>query len=108
METLRVSTKSNPNAVAGAIAGILRSDRVVQISVVGAGALNQAVKALCIAREHVAGDGIDAVCIPSFGDIEIEGEQRTAIMLRVEHRVGDRDASVIDLRPDPVPTAELG
>ena len=86
MEQLKVSTKSNPNAVAGAVAGALRQSGTVEIQVVGAGALNQAIKAVAIARGYVAPSGIDLVCIPTFADIEIDGERRTAIRLSVEHR----------------------
>lgn len=86
METLKVSTRSNPNAVAGAMAGVVRSDGEVVVQVVGAGALNQAVKALAIARTYVADAGIDLVCVPSFADVEIDGEARTAIRLRIHDR----------------------
>ena len=86
METLKVSTRSNPNSVAGAIAGALRSSGAVEVQVVGAGALNQAVKAVAIARGYVAASGIDLVCVPTFADIEIDGEQRTAIRLAIEDR----------------------
>ncbi|MBI4744447.1 MAG: stage V sporulation protein S [Actinobacteria bacterium] len=86
METLKVSSKSNPNSVAGAIAGVLREKGAVEIQVVGAGALNQAIKAIAIARGFVAPTGINLVCIPSFADIQIDGEERTAIRLAVEPR----------------------
>ena len=78
MEQLKVSTKSNPNSVAGAMAGVLRQEGVVEVQVVGAGALNQAIKAIAIARGYVAPSGIDLVCIPTFADVEIQGEGRTA------------------------------
>jgi stage V sporulation protein S len=86
METLKVSTKSNPNSVAGAMAGAVRQAGVVEVQVVGAGALNQAIKAVAIARGYVAPAGIDLVCIPTFADIVIDGERRTAIRLSVEDR----------------------
>ncbi len=86
MEQLKVSTKSNPNSVAGAMAGVLRQSGAVEVQVVGAGALNQAIKAMAIARGYVASGGIDLVCIPSFADIEIDGERRTAIRLVIEDR----------------------
>ncbi|CAN5668183.1 hypothetical protein BH20ACT2_BH20ACT2_05030 [soil metagenome] len=88
METLKVSTRSNPNSVAGAMAGVVRTAGIVEVQVVGAGALNQAIKALAIARSYVAGSGIDLVCVPSFADIDIDGERRTAIRLTIEHRDG--------------------
>lgn len=86
MEVLRVSTKSNPNSVAGALAGVLREKGIAELQAVGAGALNQAVKAVAIARGFVAPSGIDLVCVPAFADIEIDGEERTAIKLIIESR----------------------
>ncbi|MGI6538720.1 MAG: stage V sporulation protein S [Caldicoprobacterales bacterium] len=86
MEVLRVSAKSSPNAVAGALAGVLREHGRVELQAVGAGALNQAVKAVAIARGFVAPGGIDLICIPAFTDIKINGEERTAIKLIVEPR----------------------
>jgi stage V sporulation protein S len=81
---LKVSSKSNPNSVAGALAGVARSTGSVEIQVVGAGALNQAVKALAIARGYMATSGQDLMCRPTFADIRIDGESRTAIRLLVE------------------------
>ena len=86
MVVLRVSTKSNPNSVAGALAGVLREKGTAELQAVGAGALNQAVKAVAIARGFVAPSGIDLVCVPAFADIEIDGEERTAIKLIIESR----------------------
>jgi stage V sporulation protein S len=86
MEILRVSSKSNPNSVAGALAGVIRERGRAEMQSVGAGALNQAVKAVAIARGFVAPSGIDLICIPAFTDIEIDGEERTAIKLIVEPR----------------------
>ncbi len=86
MERLKVSTKSNPNSVAGAMAGVVRQSGAVEVQVVGAGALNQAIKAVAIARGYVAASGIDLVCVPTFADIEIDGERRTAIRLMIEDR----------------------
>ena len=86
VEVLKVSSKSNPNAVAGALAGVLRQSGAVEVQVVGAGALNQAIKAIAIARGFVAPSNIDLVCVPTFADIEIDGESRTAIRLSVEDR----------------------
>ena len=84
VEILKVSSKSNPNSVAGALAGVVRGAGSVEMQVVGAGALNQAVKALAIARSYVANTGIDLACRPTFADITIDGEERTAIRLLVE------------------------
>jgi stage V sporulation protein S len=86
METLKVSTRSNPNSVAGAMAGAIRQAGGVEVQVVGAGALNQAIKAVAIARGYVAASGVDLVCIPTFADILIDGERRTAIRLSIEDR----------------------
>jgi len=79
-------SKSSPNSVAGALAGVIRERGTAEIQAIGAGALNQAVKAIAIARGFVAPSGIDLICIPAFIDIMIEGEERTAIKLIVEPR----------------------
>ena len=86
MEVLKVSTKSNPNSVAGALAAIIKEKNIVEIQAVGAGAINQAVKAIAIARVFVAPSGRDIVCVPAFTDIEIDGQERTAIKLIVQPR----------------------
>lgn len=92
-----MSSRSVPNACAGAIAGVIRADGAVEIQVVGAGALNQAVKAVAIARGFLAPSGVDVVCVPSFADIEIDGQRRTAIRLLVEDRER-RAPAAVDLR----------
>jgi stage V sporulation protein S len=97
MEVLKVSSKSNPNSCAGAMAGVIRTAGAVDVQVVGAGALNQAVKAIAIARGYLAPSGVDLVCVPSFTDIEIDGQGRTAIRLLVEDR-DHRTPRAIDLR----------
>jgi stage V sporulation protein S len=84
VELLKVSSKSNPNSVAGALAGVIRTDNRAMIQVIGAGALNQAVKAVAIARGYVAAGGLELYCIPTFADIRVDGEERTAIRLLVE------------------------
>lgn len=86
MDVLKVSTKSNPNSVAGALAAIIKEKNLVEIQAVGAGAINQAIKAIAIARGFVAPSGKDIVCIPAFTDIIIDGEERTAIKLIVQPR----------------------
>ena len=86
MEYLKVSSKSSPASVAGAIAGMVKDGVPVNMQCVGAGAVNQAIKATAIARGFVAPSGIDLVCIPAFTDIQIEGEERTAIKLLIEPR----------------------
>ena len=84
MEVLKVSSKSKPNSVAGALATAFREKQTVEIQAVGAGSLNQAIKAIAIARGYVAPTGKDLICIPAFSDIMIDGEERTAIKLIVE------------------------
>jgi len=86
VDVLKVSANSDPNSVAGALAGVLREEGSAQLQAIGAGALNQGVKAVAIARGYVAPSGIDLICIPAFTDIEIDGEERTAIKLIVEPR----------------------
>ena len=86
MEFLKVSSKSSPSSVAGAIAGMIKDGVHVEIQGVGAGAVNQAVKAIAIARGFLTPIGIDIVCIPAFADINIDGESRTAIRFVVEPR----------------------
>ena len=84
METLKVGSKSYPNSVAGALANVFREKGSVEIQAVGAGALNQAIKAVAIARGFIAPSGKNLVCIPAFQDISIDGEERTAIKLIIE------------------------
>ena len=86
MEFLKVSSKSSPSSVAGAIAGMIKDGVHVEIQSVGAGAVNQAVKAIAIARGFLSPIGIEIVCIPAFADIDIDGETRTAIRFVVEPR----------------------
>lgn len=86
MEILKVSARSVPNSVAGAIAGVIREKGAVEVQAVGAGASNQAVKAVAIARGYLAPSGIDLVCIPAFANVVIDEEERTAIKLIVEPR----------------------
>lgn len=86
MDILKVSSKSNPNSVAGALANVLRERGKAELQAIGAGALNQSVKAVAIARGFVAPSGVDLVCIPAFTDIKIDNEERTAIKLIVEPR----------------------
>lgn len=86
MALLKVSSRSNPNAVAGAFAGVVREQGRVEVQVIGAGALNQAVKAIAIARSMLSAQGLDLVCAPAFAEIEIDGNARTAMQLVVECR----------------------
>lgn len=82
---LKVSAKSNPNSVAGALAAVLRERPSVELQAVGAGAINQAVKAVAIARSYLAGQ-TELLCVPSFIDVQIDGNDRTGISLLVERR----------------------
>jgi len=86
MDILKVSAKSSPNSVAGALAGVLREQGTAEIQAIGAGAINQSVKAIAIARGFVAPSGVDLICVPAFTDIQIDGEERTAIKLIIEPR----------------------
>ena len=86
MEVLKFYAKSVPNSVAGAIAGVIRDSGSVEVQAVGAGATNQAVKAIAIARGYLAPAGMDLVCVPTFGNIIINNEERTAIRLIVERK----------------------
>ena len=86
MEALKVSSKSNPHSVAGALAGVIRDYGTAETQSVGAGALNQAIKAVAVARGFLAPSGIDLICIPSFSEVEINGETQTAIRLWIETR----------------------
>jgi len=86
MEVLKVSSNSAPKSVAGALAAVLREEKKAEIQAIGAGAVNQAVKAIAISRGYVAPNGMDLIMIPAFTEIEIEGEERTAIRFVVEPR----------------------
>lgn len=85
-EILKVGSESNPNSVAGALAAVLREKGKAELQAIGAGAVNQAVKAIAIARGFVAPNGLDIVTVPAFVDIEIDDEERTAIRFIVEPR----------------------
>lgn len=86
MDILRVSSKSRCTATAGAIAGVVRDSGKAEVQAIGAGAVNQAIKAVTIARRFLRPDGIDVVCVPSFVDVAIEGLHRTAVRLTIEPR----------------------
>jgi stage V sporulation protein S len=83
MNIIKVSANSRTAAVAGAIAGVVREHKLAEVQSIGAGAVNQAVKALILARGYLANDGIEIVFVPEFVDVEIEGKVRTAIKLTV-------------------------
>ncbi|MGD9519848.1 MAG: stage V sporulation protein S [Armatimonadota bacterium] len=86
MPVLKVRSQSDPNKVAGALAGTIRENGRAELQTIGAGALNQAIKSIAIARGFLAPSGIDLVCYPAFVDVEIDGYERTAIRLFVEPR----------------------
>ena len=100
---LKVSSKSSPASVAGAIAGMVKDGVNVEIQSVGAGAVNQAVKAIAISRGFLSPVGIEIACVPSFADIVIDGEYRTAIRFTVEPRY-IRGASLSHADTDSLPT----
>ena len=86
MEVLKVSSKSEPKSVAGAIAAIVRNGESVEVLAIGASAVNQAVKSIAVARGYVTPNGIDLVSYPAFSQIEIEGKEKTSIKFVVEKR----------------------
>jgi len=83
---IRVAADSRSAAVAGAIAGIIRERGRVDVQAIGAGAVNQAIKAIAIARGYLELDGLDVVCVPSFSETVIDGHERTAVRLSVSRR----------------------
>jgi stage V sporulation protein S len=85
-EVLKVSSRSRPSAVAGAIAGVVRESGRAEVQAIGAGAANQAIKAVAIARDYLIETGIEAICLPSLIDLQIDDADRTAIRLVVETR----------------------
>lgn len=85
-DIIKVSSQSRTTAVAGAIAGVVRENGRADVQAIGAGAVNQAVKACAIARDYLEEDGINVIVIPSFVDVMIDDQERTAIRLEVEPR----------------------
>lgn len=85
-DTIRVAAQSRSTAVAGAIAGVVREQGKAEIQAIGAGAVNQAIKACAIARGFLILDGLDVVCVPTFADVDIGGQERTAIRICIEPR----------------------
>lgn len=86
MDVIKVSADSRTSAVAGAIAGVIREHQRAEVQAIGAGAVNQAVKAIAIARGYLQEDGLDVICIPEFTTVDIEGKERTALRIAVEPR----------------------
>ena len=86
MNVIKVSARSRTAAVAGAIAGVMRETKRAEVQAIGAGAVNQALKAIVIAKGYLAEEGVDIVCTPSFVEVEIDDQERTAIRILVEPR----------------------
>jgi stage V sporulation protein S len=86
MNVIKVSANSRTAAVAGAIAGVMREHRYAEVQSIGAGAVNQAIKAVILAKGYLVNDGIDIICVPEFVDVDIDGKVRTAIKLTVTPR----------------------
>lgn len=101
MDIIKVSANSRTAAVAGAIAGVMRENHHAEVQSIGAGAVNQAIKALILAKGYLVNDGIDIVCVPEFVDVDIEGKVRTAIKIIVTPRGEDVPSDLPE-----VPTTE--
>ena len=86
MNVIKVSARSRTAAVAGAIAGVMREAHRAEVQAIGAGAVNQAIKAIVIAKGYLAEEGVDIICVPSFVEVEIDDQERTAIRILVERR----------------------
>lgn len=89
MNVIKVSANSRTAAVAGAIAGVMREHRYAEVQSIGAGAVNQAIKATILAKGYLVNDGIDIICVPEFVDVDIDGKVRTAIRLTITPRGED-------------------
>lgn len=85
-DVIKVSARSRSTSVAGAIAGVVREYHYAEVQAIGAGAVNQAVKALAIARGYLGRDEIDVWFIPFFTEVDIDGQERTAVRFRVVPR----------------------
>ncbi|MFW5772427.1 MAG: stage V sporulation protein S [Phototrophicaceae bacterium] len=95
-EILKVSASSRSTALAGAIAGVIRDKRYAEVQAIGAGAVNQAVKAIAIARSYLEDDQLDILCAPLFIQIMVKGEERTAVRFNIESRQRDPRAQAAD------------
>ena len=84
MSVIKVSARSRTAAVAGAVAGVIRESQKAEVQAIGAGAVNQALKAIVIAKGYLAEEGVEVLCDPSFVDVSIDGQERTAIRIVVE------------------------
>ena len=86
MNIIKVSARSRTAAVAGAIAGVMREVSRAEVQAIGAGAVNQAVKAIVIAKGYLEEEGVHIMCVPSFVEVDIDGQERTAVRILVEPR----------------------
>ena len=89
MDTIKVAANSRTAAVAGAIAGVMREHKHAEVQAIGAGAVNQAVKALVLATGYLKNDGIDVICVPQFADVTIDDKLRTAIKFVIDPHNGN-------------------
>ncbi|HEY74331.1 MAG: stage V sporulation protein S [Chloroflexi bacterium] len=105
MDIIKVAATSRSTSVAGAIAGVMREQKQVDVQAIGAGAVNQAIKAVIIARGYLELDGIDIICLPSFVEIMIDGQERTAVRLGIEER--STGAGKVEPAPDEAPAPKL-
>ncbi len=104
MNIIKVSANSRTAAVAGAIAGVMREHHLAEVQSIGAGAVNQSIKAIILAKGYLENDGIDIVCVPEFVDVEIEGKVRTAIKMVVfDHK---NDTASPEVMPETIPEVE--
>ncbi len=88
MDVIKVSARSRTASVAGAIAGVVRENKKAEVQAIGAGAVNQAVKAIAIARGYLLEEGVDVICVPHFVEVDIDDQERTALRISVEPRKG--------------------
>ena len=102
MDIIKVAGTSRTSAVAGAIAGVFREFRRAEVQAIGAGAVNQAIKALVLARGYLQRDGIEVAYVPEFSDVEIDGKVRTAIKMIVE----ERNPAMVDPNGEPMAMGE--
>jgi len=105
MNIIKVSANSRTAAVAGAIAGVMREHRFAEVQSIGAGAVNQAVKAIILAKGYLVNDEIDIICVPEFVDVDIDGKVRTAIRLTVTPR-GEETSRPEESTEEPAPAKE--
>ncbi len=110
VDTIKVSATSRSTAVAGAIAGVIREHKHADVQAIGAGAVNQALKGIAIARGYLEQDGLDIVCMPAFVAVDVSGEERTAVKFSVDVRrqTAPLPGSRMALAAQPPPEAKDG